>query len=122
MSKPLVLVVEDEPMIAFSISDALEAAGFEVAGPFPSSRTALECLQTRLPDIGLIDFNLGDNDDSRPVAIELGRASVPFMVLSSYSRTLLDDSLEQRPAAWLMKPVNFDDLPKVLRRELSRTG
>ena len=41
-----VLVVEDEPLIAFDVADHLREAGFEVIGPAASVSAALKLLES----------------------------------------------------------------------------
>jgi DNA-binding response OmpR family regulator len=118
MPKPLVLVVEDEPLIALSIADALEDNGFKVAGPFADADSALEYLQTESPDVAVLDFNLGERGDSSPIAEKLALNNVPFMMLSSYNQAQVQDKLPVAPTTWLTKPVNFERLASEVRKRL----
>ena len=59
-SKPLVLVLEDEALIALNLQDELQDAGYEVAGPFTACSAALEWLQTATPDMAILDATLKD--------------------------------------------------------------
>jgi PleD family two-component response regulator len=71
-SKPLVLVLEDEALIAINLQDELQDAGHEVAGPFTACAAALEWLQTATPDMAILDATLNDGS-CHSVAVELSR-------------------------------------------------
>ena len=101
--RPLVLVLEDEALIALNLQDDLQDAGYEVAGPFTTCAAALEWLQTETPDTAILDAALKDGP-CREVALELSRREVPFLIYSGHQedRQLLSDF---HPAAWIEKPV-----------------
>jgi response regulator RpfG family c-di-GMP phosphodiesterase len=80
-SKPLVLVLEDEAIIALNLQDDLQDAGHEVAGPFATCSAALEWLQTATPDLAILDATLKDGP-CREIALELSRCDVPFLIYS----------------------------------------
>jgi two-component system, response regulator PdtaR len=54
----VVLVVEDEAIIAHSSAAELEDAGHAVLGPAHSSAEALALARVRDPDVALVDINL----------------------------------------------------------------
>ena len=49
-SKPLVLVLEDEAIIALNLQDELQDSGYTVAGPFTSCGAAFQWLEAATPD------------------------------------------------------------------------
>ena len=57
-----VLVVEDEPFIAFDIADTIEKEGGHVVGPAMSIRAALHILSQEEVDGAILDVNLPDGD------------------------------------------------------------
>jgi two-component system OmpR family response regulator len=57
-SSPLVAVVEDEPAIRENYAAGLKRLGYRVA-TFGSRREALAAFEQRLPDLVIIDINLG---------------------------------------------------------------
>jgi DNA-binding response OmpR family regulator len=102
-SKPLVLVLEDEALIAFNLQDELQDAGYAVAGPFTTCSAALEWLQTGTPQTPILDAALKD-DPCREVALELSRHGAPFLIYSEHheDRQLL---AEFHHLTWIEKPV-----------------
>jgi DNA-binding response OmpR family regulator len=102
-SRQLVLVLEDEALIALNVQDELQDAGYEVAGPFSTCSAALEWLQTTTPDMAILDATLKDGP-CREIALELSRREVPFLIYSGYQedRQLLS---EFDHITWIEKPV-----------------
>jgi CheY-like chemotaxis protein len=54
----VVLVVEDEAIIAYCSAAMLEEAGYLVLGPAHTSSDALELVRKRKPDVAIIDIDL----------------------------------------------------------------
>jgi DNA-binding response OmpR family regulator len=102
-SRPLVLVLEDEVLIALNLQDEIQDAGYEVAGPFTTCSTALEWLQTATPNMAILDAALKDGP-CREIALELRRREVPFLIYSGHQedRQLLS---EFDHITWIEKPV-----------------
>lgn len=108
----LVLVAEDESIIAMAIQDELEDAGYAVAGPFATGATALRWLDTGSPDFGVLDTNLRDGS-SRALARELIRRRVSFVVYSGY-RQAMNTVAEFEHAPWIEKPSPAGTLTRAL--------
>ena len=112
-----VLVVEDEPLIAFDVADHLRDAGFEVIGPAASVSAALRLIESQGCDLAVLDVNLG-RETAAPIAEVLNTKSLPFIALSGYSSDQLPEIFQRAPL--LTKPVNSKKLVSVLRRCLDR--
>lgn len=109
-----VLLVEDDAIIGFDLSYQLAGAGFTVIGPAIDADQGLQLLASEGCDIAILDVNLGSGRTSEPVAAELRRRSIPFIVVSGYSS-------DQHPPAFagaplLVKPVRIALLLAALRR------
>jgi DNA-binding response OmpR family regulator len=102
-SKPQVLVLEDEALIALNLQDELQDSGHEVVGPFTDCSAALGWLQTATPDMAILDATLNDGS-CHSVAAELSRRRVPFLIYSGHQedRQLLS---EFNHITWIEKPV-----------------
>ena len=97
---PRCLVVEDEVLIGMDLEDNLCGAGFDVQWA-ASARTASELLACAPFDVAVLDVALR-SESCVPLACELKRRRVPFLVYSGLPR---DGSLaELRDAPWLEKP------------------
>jgi DNA-binding response OmpR family regulator len=112
-SRSLVLLAEDEAIIALELADSLQAAGFDVAGPFPTSAAAEEWLKTGEPDAAILD-NLLKDGPCDALASDLSQRGVPIIMFSGHD--------ERRSvgwnASWVTKPVAFPILLDALRREM----
>src|SRR4051794_2042962 len=63
-----VLVVEDEPLVAFDNEHALEDAGYEVVGTVDNAEAALELIAEGAPDIVLCDLKIAGEGTGMDVA------------------------------------------------------
>ena len=115
-SRPLILVLEDEALIALNVQDELQDAGYEVAGPFSTCSAALKWLQTTTPDMAILDTTLKDGPCQK-VALELSRREVPFLIYSGYQedQQLLSDF---QHIAWIEKPVPSGTLVQACQQVL----
>ena len=79
----LVLVVEDEFLIAMDLERLLGRHGFRVLGPAATVAEALHLLDGDVPDVALLDVNLR-GEMVTPVAEALRARGVPFVLASAY--------------------------------------
>jgi response regulator NasT len=102
---PRVLVVDDEQVIVYTVSDALRRAGYEVVGA-ASAEEALELIQDNPPDIALLDVSMpgmSGIDLSRHLRAE---TEVPFLFLSAFGdRDIVKLATENGALGYLVKPV-----------------
>jgi DNA-binding response OmpR family regulator len=100
---PLVLILEDEAIIALNLQDELQDSGYRVAGPFTSCADALTWLDAETPDVAVLDTMLKDGP-CRTIALELSKRAVPFLIYSGHreERDLLPDFDH---VTWIEKPV-----------------
>ena len=108
-----ILIVEDEALLALTLSDELNELGCATVGPFTTLGQALQAVRDLEFDAAIVDVNLG-GQFVYPVADELLARGVPFVFLTGYARTTLPDRLQACPH--LLKPYN----PAILERELVR--
>ena len=100
---PLVLVVEDEFLLAMELELLLERHGYRVLGPAATVAEALRLLAAETPDAALLDVNLR-GEMVTPVAGALRALGVPFVLASAYDRSELTPELAGAPN--LGKPAN----------------
>ncbi|HET9161143.1 MAG TPA: response regulator [Caulobacteraceae bacterium] len=111
-SKPRILIVEDEAMIAMMLEDMLQDMGCEIAGSFGDLGTALRWVAGHEGDFdaALLDVNLG-GETVFPVADVLYKKGKPFGFVTSYA------SIPQArgyDAQVLNKPVSQRDLESLV--------
>jgi len=69
----LVLIVEDDPIVAFTAADVLADAGHEILGPALSVEEAVSLVAERRPDLALVDINLAGGEEGIDLARRLKR-------------------------------------------------
>jgi CheY-like chemotaxis protein len=113
----LVLVVEDEALIALQIEEALKSSGREVLGPAASVAEAARLIEAAAPQAALLDVNLG-TERSYPVADVLRARGTPFAFCTGYAGA--DDLPERfRDVPRLPKPLGSADLARAVERLLA---
>lgn len=106
-----VLVLEDEPIVAFALEDMLFELGFEEVRLAYTLEAALHHLEARVPDIAILDVNIR-GQRSYGVADKLKDARIPFIFATGYGRAEHPESLQATPT--LTKPYNLEDLKAIL--------
>ncbi len=102
---PRVLVVDDDQVILYTVSDALRRAGYEVVGA-ASAEEVLELIRDNPPDIALLDVSMPGMS-----GIDLSRhlrekTEVPFLFLSAFGdRDIVKLATENGALGYLVKPV-----------------
>jgi DNA-binding response OmpR family regulator len=112
--RPLVLLAEDEAIIAIDLEDSLRAAGFAVAGPFATNAQAEAWLETGRPDVACLDHELRDGPCDALVRA-LAARGVPALIFTGHEAGR-EPLSELSTATWVMKPVAFSTLLDTLRR------
>lgn len=109
----MILLVEDEMIIAFDLFDRLEDSGFEVDGPYPSVARAMNAIGSMRPQAAILDVQLTDGD-VMPLADRLVEMNVPIIFHSGHAKP---ETLRQRyPAAAICaKPCSHGELENSLR-------
>lgn len=79
-----ILLVEDEPMIAFALEDMVLELGFEVVGPAFRLSEALDLAGSEQFDVAVLDVNLNEQR-SFPIADLLRSRGIPFLFATGYA-------------------------------------
>ncbi|MCY1004598.1 response regulator [Nannocystis pusilla] len=115
-----VLIVEDEPMIASFLEDALTDLGCEVIGPALNMKDALRLAREARIDGAGLDINVA-GEKVYPVADVLAERGLPFVFMTGYGRAGLRESDLDRPV--LQKPFSFERLVEIMTQwRSSRSG
>jgi DNA-binding response OmpR family regulator len=111
-SRPRILVLEDEYLIAEFLQDSLERAGAAVIGPIPSVPDALDLLARNdiAIDLALVDVNL-HGERAFPVAEVLRERRIPFVFMTGYSEAAIPPRYRDVPR--LEKPVDSEEVLRV---------
>ena len=110
--RPVVLIVEDNVLIAMALEDVLVEAGFRVIGPARSVMIATAMLKVEQPDVAVLDYNLTD-ETVTPVAKSLAALGIPFVLSSARSEIEIADPVFDRIQN-LGKPAPLERLVQAL--------
>jgi CheY-like chemotaxis protein len=111
-----ILLVEDEPIIAMTAEDMLDALGCQVVASAGTLEEALAAGAAGGFDVAMLDINL-NGVASLPVADALKAAGTPFIFTTGYGA---EGSGDHRDVPLVTKPYRLGDLEDALRRALDR--
>ena len=111
-----VLLVEDEPIVAWLLKDMLVDFGCSVVGPAADVNQALAMIDAESIDVAVLDVNLR-GQMSYPIADVLVARGVPFVFSTGYDKDRLLDGYRTFPA--LQKPFHRSDLGDTLAKLLA---
>jgi DNA-binding LytR/AlgR family response regulator len=112
MDKLKILVVEDEPMIAESLSEMLELLDHEVLSVAESGEEAVMQLMQQEPDLLLLDIQLRGKMDG----VELARLirqkyNIPFIFTTAYAdEETITRAKAEGPYGYIVKPYGVKDI------------
>ena len=112
----VILVVEDEFLVALNAETTLRQLGCTVLGPVGSRMEATRLVEQTRPDLVLLDLNLRDGPATE-LARALRDAAIPFLLTTGYAELPENDVLRAAPR--LDKPYSDDTLIVSLRRLLA---
>jgi two-component system, response regulator PdtaR len=105
----IILVAEDEAIIALMLAMTLDLAGHKVVGPVASVEEGLELAEATRPELALVDIRLSDDSDgvclARPLRDRWGVPSLFVSGQTTQARAARDAAL-----GVLGKPYDPDDV------------
>lgn len=107
-----VLVVEDDATLAGQIQKLLEGAGYVISGVAANCVEALAACDEKLPNIVLMDIGLQEGPDGIFIAerlLHLYNLRVVYLT-GSDDVAQMDRAKKTRPHAYLLKPINRQQL------------
>lgn len=87
MTRPKILIVEDEAYHGEQLKQVLEGRGYRVLGPAPDCSAALELIWRERPDIAFVDTHLG-SETCEAVLDECDLQDVPVIITSTETEQL----------------------------------
>ncbi|MGZ2411278.1 CheY-like chemotaxis protein [Sphingomonas sp. F9_3S_D5_B_2] len=110
-SSNTVLVLEDEPIIAFTLEDMLLELGYQEVILSGDVRGALALLETCAPCAAVLDVNIR-GERSYPVAAVLAERRVPFIFATGYGDAQHPEELRSVPT--VTKPYTAEAIRSAL--------
>jgi len=107
-----VLIVEDETVIRFNLELLVEELGHEVVGSVDSIEDAMQFLSSTAVELAFLDINVQNELDGIDLAHHINtNYQIPFIYITSNSDLkTVERAKLTRPAAFLVKPFNVEDL------------
>ncbi len=121
------MIVEDEALVALTLKDELQDAGYTVLDLTDRHADAVDVARARKPDLALVNIRLGGRDDGIELAAKLKEMNIPVLLISgqvSRARSAKTVAIGSLPkpydaadmvlaVAYLLALLNGDDtLPK----------
>lgn len=107
-----VLIVEDEPIAAWSVREALESLGHRVIEEVDTGQQAIQLVRVTQPDLVLMDIRLaGEMDGVATAEVIQQKFQIPVIYLTAYAdETTVQRALTTSPFGYLVKPLRRRDL------------
>ena len=121
MNKPIVLVVEDDPLQRRLIRGNLESEGFVVTDAADQASAVAE--MRRLPaEIALVDYKLGRETGLEVIRLLLKEnpALAPIMITAFASVETAVEAIKAGAYDYIVKPIDFKKLLLIIDRALER--
>ena len=119
MSRPRILIVEDEEIVATDIAESVQDLGYSVCGIVASGEEAIAETSQKRPDLILMDITLAGEMDGISAAVEIGKSfGVPVVYLTAHSdEATLERAKVTEPYGYVLKP--FEDIELRIALEIA---
>lgn len=116
LKRPVILVVEDEFIVAFELRMALQRLGFEVCGIESNGQDAIDSAGRHRPGCVLMDVSLKGEMDGIEAARHIrARYGIRAFFLSGYpAEEMMARVADLQPIGCLVKPVEYEQLEAAL--------
>jgi two-component system, response regulator PdtaR len=116
-----VLIAEDDPLVAITLSDQLAELGHTVVAVASDGREAIDMAGRERPEIALLDIKM-PNVDGITAAEQIATGlDIPMLMLTAYSdRPLVIRAAEAGALAYLLKPISSEELAAAISLAVAR--
>jgi len=117
-----VMVVDDEPLVRWSVAETLGARGYEIIeADDAASATRAFIADRRAADLVLLDYRLPDSNDLTLLAMLRGLAPhAPIILMTAYwTRELTERALRLGAFTVLAKPFEMNELAPLVVQVLA---
>jgi CheY-like chemotaxis protein len=117
-----ILIVEDEPIVAWDLTRRLTRLGYTVLGPASSGQEAVVQALALRPDLVLMDIRLPGSLDGIEAAEHI-RAEIQTVIvyMTAYADAhTLERARASSPATVMRKPFRGDELQRTVERVLGQ--
>jgi PAS domain S-box-containing protein len=120
MTRPQILIVEDDPVISMLLRNRLTKLGYQITGMVSTGEEAITLVKEHAPDLALMDIKLDGPMDGVETARQLRILfDVPVIYATAYTdEALLNRAREAEPLGYLVKPYGERELRSVIEMAL----
>ncbi len=116
-----ILIAEDDPLVAVTLTDQLDELGHDVIAVASDGEEAVTMVREDRPDIVILDIKMPNRDGISAAEEITQEFDLPILMLTAYSeRPLVMRAAEAGALAYLLKPVAAEELSAALRLALAR--
>jgi len=117
-----VMVVEDEGIVSIDIRNILKKLGYSISAVAFSGEEAILKAKENPTDLILMDIGLKGKVDGIQAAKEIrSQNKIPIIFLSGFADdNTLEKAKEAEPAAYLLKPINEEELKETIQRIIEK--
>lgn len=116
-----ILIAEDNDLVSLTLEEQLKGLGYEVIGIARSGTEAISLANRLSPDIIIMDIRMPEMEGTEAAAHISEHRPVPIIMLTAYADKETIRKAETAGAlAYLVKPVNENELPPAIDIALAR--
>lgn len=118
--RPRVLVVDDEPLVRWSVAETLRARGYQTVEAGSASEAIDILMREPAIDAALLDLLLPDNHDLWLLAtLRLMAPAVPVILMTAFSTEALIEGARRLGAFTVInKPFEMNELAPLIRQAM----
>lgn len=121
VSKPRVLVAEDEALIRMDLVELLNDEGYEVVGQVGDGEAAVTAARELQPDLVVMDVKMPKMDGISAAEIIAEERIAPVVMLTAFSqKDLVAKAREAGAMAYVVKPFDASDVVPAIEIAMAR--
>lgn len=116
-----ILIAEDNDLVSITLEDQLKGLGYEVVGIARTGTEAVMLASRLKPDLVIMDIRMPEMDGTEATARIRDQTGIPVVMLTAFADKEAIRRAEAAGAlAYLVKPVNEQELPPAITIALAR--
>jgi two-component system, response regulator PdtaR len=117
-----ILIADDESILRLDLKEMLEELGHTVVAQAADGQEAVDLALKHLPDLMIMDIKMPNLDGLNAVKRISQTRSIPTIMLTAYSQPeLVEQAVELGVFAYLVKPINQNELLPTIEVTMSRS-
>ncbi|HBS88780.1 MAG: hypothetical protein A2W91_04100 [Bacteroidetes bacterium GWF2_38_335] len=115
MEKKRIFIVEDDPIIASDLEGIIKDIGYDVCGVSHQPFEAKKKIESLLPDLLLLDINLGSEIDGIDLATLIKNHNIGIVFISAFTdKNTVERVKSVNPLGYIIKPFTEKEIEVTL--------